>query len=509
MQIFFVFILGLLNLSTHQAYASSWCRVNGSCTHGGRIDLVSNFVTRPLPAAINLPPKTDAILIINSKVRCRPTGLPLIAGLVFMQGQIIRFHLFEGAAETKINLGPIGSINDLHQQTISLQPSSDCALDLEFSAHVELSQVAPPGSLDFAALAMQHSPFIGVRHDQPVYVFSDLPLALSYSVLPVANSQNRILRYTLILTNEDLITPGYDIESLMVRYGRRHDIEWVYEVEFDTLGRIVARRYHRGFFDFRLQYDSYVTVAHATGTFSGPRAKYLKDPVTGQNTDHPILFMTGQQNVFNTSAHESDETNNPIGYHLTPSYVVNPHEARERTLFANPWMFRISDLELARERLSSVPSTQYLFVRINGELVNSPFYPIIQTSLGEIVTSGNLRTRNVDRMGEDLFNRESYSSVPLGSRRLSEIGYGRYRGSFFFRGDALSVLRLRTSHDAEPENRDSPSGFFPYRPLAFFRLVAVERDGIASYETVDLSSHFHCSYPESPLRGLRTRCEIQ
>ena len=68
--------------------------------------------------------------------------------------------------------------------------------------------------------------------------FTDLPLLMWYEIVPTA--RGRQYRYSVIFSNED---GGTQTDRLMATWGRTTDIEFVYGVEVDGGGRILAEEF--------------------------------------------------------------------------------------------------------------------------------------------------------------------------------------------------------------------------------------------------------------------------
>ncbi len=68
--------------------------------------------------------------------------------------------------------------------------------------------------------------------------FTDLPLLMWYEIAPTP--RGRQYRYSVIFSNED---GGTQTDRLMATWGRTTDIEFVYGVELDDSGRILAEEF--------------------------------------------------------------------------------------------------------------------------------------------------------------------------------------------------------------------------------------------------------------------------
>ncbi len=114
--------------------------------------------------------------------------------------------------------------------------------------------------------ALSHSPILRARPGS-LEKFSDLPMVTWYSTEP--SPRGTWIRYSVIFTNEDGGTPP---DRLMATWGRLTDIEYVFGVEIDAAGRVLAEEYQ------------------------GPDHKYL--PFEGEHDGgHPVLHVVTENNM--------------------------------------------------------------------------------------------------------------------------------------------------------------------------------------------------------------------
>src|SRR5262249_39882655 len=104
-------------------------------------------------------------------------------------------------------------------------------------ATVEITKVGPMFPRPAGFLADQMSPILYARANT-IGRFTDLPLVMWYEVVPTR--RGRQYRYSVIFTNEDGGTPT---ERVMATWGRTTDIEFVYGVEVDPLGNVLAEEF--------------------------------------------------------------------------------------------------------------------------------------------------------------------------------------------------------------------------------------------------------------------------
>jgi hypothetical protein len=145
----------------------------------------------------------------------------------------------------------------------------------------------------------------------------------------------------------------------------------------------------------------------------------------------------------------------------------------------NPWMYKVSDVELAREGKLGSPSTQYLYVSVAGKLSGTVNAVVVLDDREEF--TGNEGHGNLDRLGEDLWDKQAFVAVPMSEDVLQKIERSEVHGSVYF-ADA-----------AEKPTEVQVSTFTVFEPseLKFFRIKA---DGSSDYRYEDLSSKFNCRY---------------
>ena len=159
-----------------------------------------------------------------------------------------------------------------------------------------------------AALA----PFVYARPDT-IGRFTDVPVFMWYEREPT--ERGTLYRYSVIFTNEDGGTPT---DRLMATWGRTTDIEYVYSIEVDRAGGIVAEDYQ------------------------GPDHKVL--PFQGKREGrHPLLWVATSNNMVRDVGDVS------IRYAPAPSPADLSDMSREALMDANPWLYAVMAQELRRE----------------------------------------------------------------------------------------------------------------------------------------------------------------
>jgi len=375
--------------------------------------LAEDFRTEPskqtLAELTQLPARVDSdqtlILEIRSDVKCTADGsgrLRAVTGSLSLGGNNYRFDLFENKPVTEIPLG-----NDVARANVAIltiNGSPNCSLrKLEARGVVEDLRLEAGAGNHIEKLALLHAPVVKVRVSLKETRDSDIPLLLAYSRMPQTDG-SVILRYTIFYSDEDSLKTVSALAGQMGRYGRCSDIEWIYEVKLDANHQVVERLFHGGLF-------KNATMGHGRHRFSGA----LLD-----NT-HAVLYNVGNNNIF---ADKGDATLD--GYALVPRTDIPAPHCRESALFENTWMFRASDDETIREKKSPGVASSYLYVLIDGSPARPPGFlarAIILDGDKKVAegVSGDGRTL-IDRLGEDLFERQAYTAIPFNPDVLSRIG---------------------------------------------------------------------------------------
>jgi hypothetical protein len=298
----------------------------------------------------DLPQGSEAALQYQYRVRCEHSSRPILHELnasVALSDRTIRFNLFEARSSGELI---IGKVPGKPEPEIRIDENPHCRLE---SFHARATELAPERDQGPAArLALQHAPYLVVREDQLRNKGTDLPILLAYSVQ--SQGTTRTLRYTVYFTDEDSMSSTRDTNEQMTQYGRRTDIEWLYEVTLDDHDQVISRRY---------QGDWFRGWGHTVREFRG---KFI----TG--TEHPILFDIASHNVFSDRPRGEQTHAGDVGYHLVPRVELHSSEPREWAMFRHPWIFQVSDQELAYEGKLARPATAYLFVGTSRSPARAP-----------------------------------------------------------------------------------------------------------------------------------------
>ena len=213
-----------------------------------------------------------------------------------------------GPDEYRITLGAV--TKGVHRLALERDP----ALSATNAGVAEITaatvDVLPAGSDDFVARSM--APILHARPNT-VGKFTDLPILMWYEVVPTA--RGRQFRYSVIFTNED---GGTATDRLMATWGRTTDIEFVYGVEIDRRGQIVAEQ------------------------FQGPGHEV--PPFKGRHDGrHPLLWVSTDNNMVS----ESGPTE--IRYAPAPERFDLTNVSREAVMDRHPWSYALASAEMQRE----------------------------------------------------------------------------------------------------------------------------------------------------------------
>jgi hypothetical protein len=223
--------------------------------------------------------------------------------------QHIQLARGEANAEYRIMLGPVAKGS--HRLAIDRDPAlsaagaGPAAIDVPDVALIGASQ-----GTDYTALSM--APIVYARPNT-VGKFTDLPLVMWYEI--VRTPRGRQFRYSVIFSNED---GGTQTDRLMATWGRTTDIEFIYGVELDAAGKILA--------------EEFQGPGHEVPAFTGQH-----------EARHPLVWVSTDNNMVS----ESGSTR--IRYRLVPKLFDLTNDAREAVMDASPWTYAIAAVEMRRE----------------------------------------------------------------------------------------------------------------------------------------------------------------
>jgi hypothetical protein len=203
-----------------------------------------------------------------------------------------------------------------HAVTVATDPSANAAgVKAVQVSRVDVA-IVKEGDPAFEGLA--HAPILQARPNT-IGRFTDVPLLMWYETGPTP--RGRQYRYSVIFSNED---GGTATDRLMATWGRTTDIEFVYGVELDANGLVVAEE------------------------FQGPDHKVL--PFRGhKDARHPIEFVVTDNNMVSDRALASQTPTRPMRYAPAPELFDLTNQSREAVMDAHPWTYRVTTQEMTRE----------------------------------------------------------------------------------------------------------------------------------------------------------------
>jgi len=245
-----------------------------------------------------------------------------------------------GMADYRIMLG--GAAAGTHTVRVQIDPPTTAReLRQAGAASIERISILPilEGEPDYTSVSL--APFIYARPNT-VGRFTDVPVFMWYEVEPTRRGQR--FRYTVVFTNEDGGTPA---DRLMATWGRTTDIEYVYSVEVDSRGAIIA--------------DDFQGPEHEILTFRGRR-----------EGRHPLLWVSTDNNMMR------DGGTTAVRYAPAPIAFPLREVSREAVMDAEPWLYALMAQELSRERkivtdapagTGTIPDPRrFLYIEACGEI---------------------------------------------------------------------------------------------------------------------------------------------
>jgi hypothetical protein len=280
-------------------------------------------------------------------------GRESVALTVSLDGQYsqhIQLVRGEAPADYRIVLGPVAKGS--HRLTIDRDPTLSAAEAGPATIDVaDVTLYSPSQGGDYTALSM--APILYARPNT-VGKFTDLPLVMWYEI--VSTPRDRQYRYSVIFSNED---GGTQTDRLMATWGRTTDIEFVYGVELNGIGQIVA--------------EEFQGPGHEVPAFTGKH-----------EGRHPLLWVSTDNNMVS----ESGPTR--IRYRLVPQQFDLTNQSREAVMDANPWTYAIASVEMRREgKVAADPPTginkisdprRFAFVEACGAVANAALAVSIGTA---------------------------------------------------------------------------------------------------------------------------------
>jgi hypothetical protein len=221
-------------------------------------------------------------------------------------------HLFlsrgEAPADYRVRLGTLAA----GRHELRVERDTELSAKGAGAAAIDIGAIGlvAEGSSDFTAQSM--APIVYARPNT-VGKFTDLPLFMWYEVEKTA--RGRQYRYSVIFSNED---GGTQTDRLMATWGRTTDIEFVYGVEVDEAGRILA--------------EEFQGPGHEVPAFTGRH-----------EARHPLLWVSTDNNMVSESG--------PTRQRYAPEAVRFDltDQTREAVMDANPWTYAVAAVEMRRE----------------------------------------------------------------------------------------------------------------------------------------------------------------
>jgi hypothetical protein len=227
----------------------------------------------------------------------------------------------------------------LHRLTFHLATDRTRGGDLAVLRGISFRTVTP-GSADYAVYA--HAPVLYGRTlaqwGGPFQnAFTDVPLIAWHEVTPQPDGSLE-LRYTIVWSNEDGGT-GLAPASLMARWGRTTDIEWIY---------------HAGVYQLRLDPDG--NVVPGSEIYQAPQHGSI--PFAGKYEDHHPILQTCTDNNNVCDQLDADAQAHPMRFTLSISQALPTGQAREVMMDRNGWTYWVTAKEMQREgKIEATPDT--------------------------------------------------------------------------------------------------------------------------------------------------------
>lgn len=217
-----------------------------------------------------------------------------------------------GASDYRVLLGTVEPGTHRVSVTLDTQRSARELRD-DDRVTVGITNVEAVDASDLRFQPLAHAPFVYQRPNT-VGQFSDVPVFMWYEIEPTAHGTR--YRYTVIFTNEDGGTPA---DRLMATWGRTTDIEYVYSVEVDETGRILAQ------------------------DFQGPEHEVLPYRAALE-ARHARLWVVTDNNMV------LDHGTTEVRFAPAPVHVSLGGVSREQVMDAHSWTYAVASQELAREK---------------------------------------------------------------------------------------------------------------------------------------------------------------
>jgi hypothetical protein len=243
-------------------------------------------------------------------------------------------------ADYRITLGAVSA----GRHTLAITRDAALSAKDAGAATIAVDEVTVLAGGGDEALAQAMAPILHARANT-VGRFTDLPILMWYEIEPTA--RGRQIRYSVIFTNED---GGTATDRLMATWGRTTDIEYVYGVEIDAGGRVLA--------------EEFQGPGHEVPPFKGRH-----------DAAHPLLWVSTDNNMV------SESGSTEIRYAPQPERFDLTSQSREAVMDRHPWSYQLAAKEMRREGkidVNAAPGSgripdprRYVVIEACGEVGNA------------------------------------------------------------------------------------------------------------------------------------------
>ena len=320
----------------------------------------------------------------------------------------------EERAEYRVALGRLAS--GAHRLTVGLDPHRSARHARPATVSGIAITTTRAGSVEERMAS--HAPVLMARANS-LRRFSDVPLLMWVETDELGHGRMR-LRYSVVFSNEDGGTPP---DRLMATWGRLTDLGFVYGVEVDAVGDVLAARYQ------------------------GPEHRIL-DFTGVREARHPLLHVVTDNNMV------SDRGPTTVRFAPAPIPFDLASASREAVMDAHPWTYAVSAREVRREgRVSE-------WARPGSKKVPDPrrFLTLEACAITEDATVAfSAAVRQADGSTRWHASDAGIPSFRIG-RRATEFPNGCFRGAVALPAGthAEDVVALRLRAYTQPPRKDGP-----------------------------------------------------
>lgn len=303
----------------------------------------------------------------------------------------------KGRSEYPVLVGPAGAGD--HVLSVQIDEELTAAsLRGRGAAHVEHVAISATAADAHGYAPLSFAPILYARPNT-IGRFTDVPVFMWYEVEPTPRGVR--YRYSVIFTNEDGGTPT---DRLMATWGRTTDIEYVYSVEVDSAGRVLA--------------DDLQGPRHEILRFGGKR-----------EGRHPLLWVTTDNNMV------EDRGSTAVRYAPAPVAFPLDGVSREAVMDANPWLYELASQELVREGKIAADAPPG-----RGVIPDPRRFVYIEAcaEVGEAALGFEVRARN------------AWQRSDRGVPEYKILRDGCFRAAVPIQGEPGDVTAVRVTADARP-----------------------------------------------------------